>query len=191
MRLFIAVELPAPVRDNLAAAQDALRAVAVNVRWVRPEAIHLTLAFLGEVLAARLQDLVAALAGLRDATPGPIALEARGLGTYPSRGQPRVIWAGLAGDLGALERLREAVAQAVRGAGFALDDRPWRPHLTLGRVQGGGLGTARTAITRDARTSYGAFEVRAVHLMESELLPGGARYTSRHALRLVAAGELP
>ncbi len=189
MRVFVAAELPAAIRGNLAAAQRALRALSIDVRWVRPEGIHLTLVFLGEVLAARLQGIAAALQALRAVPAGPIVLEARGLGTFPERGRPRVIWAGLAGDLGALAQLQAGVAAAVREAGVAIEEREWHPHLTLGRVQGGWGDTARAAIARETMTSFGAFEVRAVHLFESELLPGGARYRSLHAFPLAATGD--
>jgi len=189
MRVFVAAELPAAVRDNLAAAQRVLRALSLDVRWVRPEGIHLTLVFLGEVLAARLQGIAAALGALRTATAAPIRLEARGLGCFPERGRPRVIWAGLAGELGALGRLQASVLAAVRETGAAIEERDWHPHLTLGRIQGGRGDAARVAIARQAATSFGAFEVRAVHLFESELLPGGARYRSLHAFPLSTAAD--
>src|SRR6185436_9870816 len=145
MRVFVAATLPAAIRENLAAAQRALDALSLDVRWVRPEGIHLTLVFLGEVLAARLQGLAAALGALRGAA-GPIVLEARGLGTFPESGRPRVIWARLAGDLDGLARLQASVAAAVREAGSAIEARDWHPHLTLGRVQGGWGDRARAAI---------------------------------------------
>jgi 2'-5' RNA ligase len=189
MRLFVAAELPPAIRENLAAAQRALRTLSLDVRWARPEGMHLTLVFLGEVLAARLSGIAAALGVLQGAPAGPIALEARGLGIFPERGRPRVIWAGLAGDLAALGRLQDRVATAMRQAGLAIEARDWHPHLTLGRVLGGRDPEARERIGRDASTSFGAFEVQAIHLFESELLPGGARYRSLRAFPLAAAGE--
>ena len=192
MRLFVAAELPEAIRANLAAAQHALRRLPLEVRWVRPEGIHLTLVFLGEVLAARLPGIVAALGALDGAPARPIGLEARGLGAFPASGRPRVIWAGLAGEREALLRLQGAVAGAMRRLGFVIEERAWSPHLTLGRVQAGGGGgrgdSARDAIRAQASTSYGAFEVAAVHLFESELLPGGARYRSLQSFPLAAAG---
>lgn len=189
MRLFVAAELPASIRARLAAAQSTLRALPIEARWVRPEGMHLTFVFLGEVLAARLQGIVAALAGLAGAPPGPIGLEARGLGGFPESGRLRVIWAGIAGDLAALRRLQESVAAALRAGGFAGDDRPYHPHLTLARVQGGRGDAARAALRSQSDTGFGSFAIEAVHLFESRLLPGGAEYRSLKAFPLSAAGS--
>lgn len=185
MRLFVAAELPEAIRAKLAAAQEGLRALPLDVRWVRPEGIHLTLVFLGEVVAARLQAIVAALAGLSKTPRRPIALEARGVGTFPEGGRPRVIWAGLTGDLSALASLQAGVAEALRAAGCVFDERPFHPHLTLGRVQGGRPGIGRDLDALVA-ASFGTFEVSSVHLFESRLLPGGARYESLHAFPFAA-----
>jgi 2'-5' RNA ligase len=132
MRLFIAIDLPDPVRAALAEAQSRLRRGDPAVRWAAVEGMHLTLQFLGEVEAGRAPDLLAALA---DISALPFALRLGGLGAFPSADHPRVLWAGLAGDITALGDLQRAVTDATRPLGFIPEDRPFAPHLTLGRAR--------------------------------------------------------
>jgi 2'-5' RNA ligase len=130
MRLFIALDLPDDVRAELAAAQARLGGHAV--RWAAAEGMHLTLQFLGEVEAGRVDGLLAALAVV---SAPPFALRLAGLGAFPSAARPRVLWAGLGGDLGALGALQRAVTAATSALGFPPEERPFTPHLTLGRAR--------------------------------------------------------
>ena len=136
LRLFVALELPAPI---LAALEDVQRTLrdqmpARAVRWVRGEGIHLTLKFLGETPASQRDGIAAALetacAGQR-----PLALRAAGLGCFPTTARPRVVWVGLAGDLDRLADLQGAVEAALEPLGFPAEGRPFNPHLTLGRLK--------------------------------------------------------
>lgn len=132
MRLFIALDLPAPVRAELAAAQARLRRGGHAVRWAAVDGLHLTLQFLGEVDPALVPELLAAL--------GPVSapaftLRLGDLDAFPSPARPRVIWAGLAGDTAALAGLQAAVLAATALLGFTPEDRPFTPHLTLGRAR--------------------------------------------------------
>ena len=136
MRLFVAIELPDRVRGALAAAIDDLRStVRGPFRWVGPDGIHLTLKFLGDVPETGVEALVTGLAGA-SLTVQPLELHLEGAGTFPPGRPPSVVWAGLGGDLAALNALCDAVEAAMAGAGMSAETRTFRPHLTLARVRG-------------------------------------------------------
>jgi 2'-5' RNA ligase len=132
MRLFIALALPEPVRAALAETQSRLQRGNPLVRWATVEGMHLTLQFLGEVASGRVPDLLAALASI---SAPPFAMRLGELGAFPSVERPRVLWVGLAGDLTALGELQRAVTEATRPLGFIPEERPFAPHLTLGRAR--------------------------------------------------------
>jgi RNA 2',3'-cyclic 3'-phosphodiesterase len=193
-RLFIALPVPAPVRRRLAALQEEWSAAGLPFRWVRPEGMHLTLVFIGERPEGevpRLEEAVArAVAGR-----GPLRLAVEGLGAFPGLEQPRVLWAGLTGDLVALDALRRAVGRELRAARVPFERQPFRPHVTLGRAKGppgeSGVANLRGAGLPDGEgAAFGAWTSTDVHLMRSDLKPGGAVYTTifRAPLEGSAAG---
>lgn len=134
MRLFVALELPDSAKEELERTIQRLAASGMApVRWVRPEGIHLTLKFLGEVPEERLDALQSRLAA---AIPFPFDLEV-GLGPVGTFGGPartRVVWVGLTGDTGVISQLARAVDRAMADLGFPSEQRPFQPHLTLGRI---------------------------------------------------------
>jgi 2'-5' RNA ligase len=159
-RLFIAAELPLEVKAELSGAQERLRRGGPPVRWVAPAAMHLTLKFLGETDAALLDDLGAAMRGALAGT-GPIALRLGAAGAFPSLGRPNVLWVGVGGEVAALARAAARLDEALAGMGIAREQKPFRAHLTLGRV--------RREATREQQERLGA-AVR-------ELPPGTAEWT--------------
>jgi 2'-5' RNA ligase len=177
LRAFIAAELPDPVRIALGRVQADLAAAGVHARWVRPEGIHLTLRFLGQVppeAAARAAE------GLTDAVAGQPAfdLSMGGLGVFPGPRRPRVVWAGLGGDIAALEALHRRVERALGARGFQPEGRPFRAHMTLGRFgEAGAPGPVAAALASTAVPDAGPFAVRELVLFKSDLRPGGAVYT--------------
>lgn len=185
VRLFIAINLPADVRDRIHEAAAPLREVAPDIAWTPPDRLHLTLKFLGdrpESDLAPLGDLLRSV-GTRHATM-PLVVE--GGGAFPSLARPRIIWAGVGAEP-RLELLHHDVEAACAELGFELEGRPFRPHLTLGRARGGvDSPAARVAISRAARQIdlREEIDVESVDLMRSEPGPGGPRYTR------LAAGAL-
>lgn len=177
MRLFIALHLPDHVRGALAAAQERLRRGNPPVRWTDATNIHLTLQFLGETGAALVPALVA---GLADLHVPPIRLTLSGLGAFPGLQRPRVIWAGVAGDLAALDRLRAAVFALTTPLGFAPETRPFTPHLTLGRLRDDARPEAIRALAAALRSAEPppalAWEAGRPILYQSILKPEGAVY---------------
>ena len=180
LRLFVACELPPAVRDALGCVQEELRTRGVGrLRWVRPEGIHLTLKFLGEVPAAKREAVENALAG---AVVSPFALDVRlgSLGGFGGRQRLRVIWVGLEGDVEGLVRLAALVEEALGPLGFPRERRPFAPHLTLARVPDdvGPQERSRLADLLEAfpSPSLPSMTLTAVSLMQSFLQPTGARY---------------
>lgn len=175
----MAVDLPEEVRQALARLQGGLRSHDLSdLRWVRPQGIHLTLKFLGETPAGRVTAITKALA---DATRGqrPFRLALGALGTFGGRRRPRVLWLDITGDIERVRELQAAVEEALVDVGFPAEERDFSPHLTLARVsQPGRPGTGeRIAQALESVTSPRAeFDVREVVLMRSTLQPGGAVY---------------
>jgi 2'-5' RNA ligase len=184
VRLFVALNLPPAVRQALWEATAPLRERASAVKWVRPEGIHLTLKFLGDVPDDRAPALAAALARAASGARA-LTLALGGFGVFPDFRQPRIVWVGIAPDP-ALEILQHRVEQEFAPLGFPTEGRPFRPHATLGRA-------ARNARPRDFAGLEAALAtlpfadttlVVAVDLMESTPQSGGAVYKVRHSERL-------
>ena len=176
MRAFIAIEIPQAVKEGMTGVWDRLKNAGVDAGWSRPEGVHLTLKFLGEVREERVPEIVQALA-LALAGTERFQLGVEGVGLFPNPASARVIWLGLTGDIETLATLQAAVEQAMTGLGFKRDERPYRPHLTLGRIK---LIRKRPAwlerLAEVRNSKLPGFEVAAVSLIESTLRPGGAVY---------------
>jgi RNA 2',3'-cyclic 3'-phosphodiesterase len=188
VRLFVALEVPAAVRREVGRRMAGLRERLPRARWVDPEAIHLTLLFLGEVAAGRAPALAAALAAACAPHP-PLALRLAGGGTFPPGRPARVAWVGLAApaDLAALQA--DAVRAAVASAGFEPEKRPYHPHVTLARCP---LPWPRGAAEKfvaafPAEVGPPWIAGRGV-LMESKLSPRGSRYQVLADLPLAGEG---
>jgi 2'-5' RNA ligase len=186
MRLFLALELPDEVRAALGDLQRRLRAECRGWRWVAPGGIHLTLRFLGEVAAEDDRRQRAAWRAAAAAFP-QLRLRLGGIGVCPGPSRPRVLWAGIEdrSERPRLGELAAALESAARGAGFAPEERPFRPHLTLARAEREGRATAPPAGGGPAAAE---FPCGRVTLFRSELLPTGARYTVLEEFPLAGSG---
>lgn len=168
-RLFVAVDPPPEARADLAAALEPLRGVPGEPRWTVPERWHLTLLFLGAVPDRQVPELVAALEPeVRAAAPGRLRLA--GAGRFGSPRRPQVAWIGLDGDVAALADLARRLAAQARRLRLEVEDRPFRPHLTVGRWRPGRPADG-TVIDRLAGYRGPEWPVRAVRLLESHLGP--------------------
>jgi 2'-5' RNA ligase len=138
MRLFIALELPPDVLSALEAMQQQLqRTTRHPVKWVSPRHMHLTLQFLGEVEEARTAPILDVLAQAVQAHPAaaPTTLHLAPVGAFPNLKRPQTIWAGVDGNLAAVNQLQQSIAHTLEGQGFTPDNKPFHAHLTLGRVR--------------------------------------------------------
>ncbi len=191
IRTFIAVELSEELKQALRGAQKQLRNApgAYSVRWVSPDNMHLTLKFLGNVSRGRVEEIADAI---RQATMGftPFVLQAAGLGCFPNVRRPNVVWVGLEGDVERIVQLAQGIDDALGKRGFPREDRPFSPHLTLGRVSREARLSDRAAlgdaIQKFPQTGYGRVPVKAVHLFQSDLRSGGPVYTVLQTVRLDA-----
>ena len=184
MRLFVAAEIPPEARLRAKEIQAALSDLPLRVRWTRPEGIHLTFKFLGEVAEERLGRIEPALQGACAASRR-FRLTARGVGAFPDRGVPRILWLGLQGGVAAAARLWDAIEAAMDRCGFPREARPFHPHLTLGRVVEGPGSGWEAVLTRHRDDTAGEFAVDGCALFRSHLHPSGARY---EALQRFALG---
>lgn len=169
MRLFVSIQPPPDALAALDAELGRARAVAPHgLRWTRPEQWHLTLAFLGEVPDEDVPALSAALAAAVD--DAPMSLRLAGGGCFGTR----VLWVGLAGDVHALRRLAADLAAAAGATGIELEEKSFRPHLTLARA-GREKADLRPAAAELAQIVGPVWDVEAVRLMRSRLSagPGG------------------
>jgi RNA 2',3'-cyclic 3'-phosphodiesterase len=168
MRAFVAIFPPPEIRKKILLAAQRLSS-AHRVRWTRPENIHLTLKFLGEVRKDALDGLRTALV---EACAGhaPFDVTLAGLGAFPSARRARVLWAGVGAGSNRLRSLATDIDVALAPLGFEREKRPYIPHLTIGRMRG------RPASLDLPSTTGLRFRVRHVELMESTLTTEGATY---------------
>lgn len=190
MRAFIAIEMPAPVQQRLLATQRRLaqhlrlRQLDRCVRWTSASNLHLTLRFLGEIDSAQQQALEQSLAYVAQRHTR-MMLFAGGVGCFPSARRPNVIWCGVEGDVAALTGLQVAVESAAQLAGLPADPKPFKPHLTIGRLQRHATSTQLQAVGAAVMQLAAAFAhpenaaaaVDELLLMRSELTPSGPIYT--------------
>jgi 2'-5' RNA ligase len=183
MRLFVAVNPPARLRQDLDTRLDTIRR-RVRIAWTHPEAWHLTLAFLGEWPESRLPALGAALR-TAVAAHRSFVVEPGRVGAFPGLQRPRVLFLHLDGG-DPLRDLARDVAAAVDAAwpDGPQDRKPFRPHLTLARIKRPLAGAEATLLRALDLGSWDSFAVDTVHLVASELRPQGARYTVLETLDL-------
>jgi 2'-5' RNA ligase len=177
IRAFIALKLPESVSGAIRNVQEQLVGHRLNVRWVKAENIHLTLKYLGDIDAARVDDVAAALEGAAVHTR-PFYLSAKGGGVFPNVKRARVIWVGVAGQVTALVALQEAVETELAAIGFPSSGRRFTGHLTLGRSKGAiDAGRLLAAMDDMRRFESEPFIAERIIIFRSELQPTGAVYT--------------
>jgi 2'-5' RNA ligase len=185
MRLFVALEIPSTVRNNLAEFVKQLRTLAAQPRWVRPENLHVTLKFIGEVVPEKLGAIRAALAEVR--SESVVKIDFRGLGFFPEETRPRVFWVGM-NALPNLKTLATDIDDATQKIGIPREQRPFLPHLTLARFEPPRLPEKlRAVIQENAASEFGSLRTNQFQLIESKLKPSGAEYTTLESFPFFAA----
>lgn len=180
----MAVEIEDSIQQRLAALQRRLASQLDGVRWPKPEQIHLTLKFLGEVAESQLAELTHAVQRVAEASR-PFEFAIRQVGCFPPRGPARIVWAGVAEPSGALAACQSACESALEPLGFARESRPYHPHLTIGRVkEGRGFADIRQRIAQFEQFEGGLQPAHELTLFESRLSPHGPSHfvLSRSAL---------
>lgn len=176
IRAFIAIELPETVKSFLKKVSSELKVCGGDVRWTRPEGIHLTLKFLGSVrndLLPRIEE--AALPLFKEQKP--TQLNVFGLGAFPNLRRPRVVWAGLQESTGVLTPLVERLGDVLEPLGFSKENKPFSPHLTLGRFRSSDRSSDLVEAIRQKMDVAGpSFVADHAVLFRSILKPSGAEY---------------
>ena len=181
MRVFISVNLSALARKELGELTQKLQKSHWPVRWEKPEKIHVTFTFLGELKNLRTEKLKnileKACSGIK-----PFTISFKGLGAFPDFVQPRVVWVGLKGDLKSLAALQKGIEKELKKAGIWFDKKPFTPHVTIGRVKKGiSKGYLLDLGKKIKKLRQIDFQSRilvdSVEIMKSDLLPGDSVYT--------------
>ncbi len=180
LRLFFAVELPAEVRGRVAEHITRLQEnkSSRSARWERVEKLHITLKFVGETLAARVENLTRAARKVAGEF-APFELRISETGSFPPRGAARVLWLGIEDESGRLAALQRRLEDELAGEGFAREARRFHPHLTLARLQRASASDAKNLASAHAETKFpiAPFAVADFMLMQSELSAKGSRYS--------------
>jgi len=177
-RVFLAIELPEDVKNRIIVIQDELKILLKGIRWTRPEGIHLTLKFFGNIYEKEIVRISEIIAG-NTKNAETISLSGGEIGAFPNLGRPRVLWLGLNGDTERLSILQESIDIDLEVYGYEKGRRKFRPHLTLGRAKSsrGMIMDLSHVIKRKKDYQAGQFNCRGLTLFQSELKPGGAVYT--------------
>ncbi len=177
MRLFIGIGLPPECRRAIAGAVSPLRDRKVPVSWVPERNMHLTLKFLGETPPGRVDELAGLMTEAAREIP-PFGLRVEHPGGFPTLRAPRVLWVGIREPLELVRKLHENMENALSAAGIPRDERPYHPHVTVGRVRGKvapGWGEEYAAAV--SRMTIDTVSVNSYRLYESRLSPSGANYS--------------
>lgn len=187
-RVFVAVHLPDSQRASLEATIAELKEQGVSkVRWARPEGLHLTLKFLGDIPASQLQAIMVSMGRTaKESSPFHLALDT--LGVFPNPKRPRVLWCGVEGDMAHLSQLQERMEAGLEALGYAREGRPFAPHVTLGRMREGDrppdVALLQRALGNCAPRLHESWLVEDVCLMRTTSMPGGSRYDVIETVKL-------
>lgn len=181
VRAFLAIPLPPSLVDEAQRLCRQLAGALPGVRWLRPEAMHLTLRFFGDLPEESLEKIGEVMLSVgRFHSPFQVAVT--GIGAFPSPARPRVIWLGVK-DGEPLQALHSSLDRGLEEAGFPGEGRPFSPHLTLGRSRGP-LPAVRTVLDPYRERACGLLQVEQMVLFESRLQPAGAIHLPRKTVIL-------
>jgi 2'-5' RNA ligase len=183
IRTFIAVRIPDSIRDRIAKLQTELRKHGADIKWVRPESIHVTLKFLGDVEETRMEEVGEAVEKAVEHIP-PFVVSVNGLGTFPNDRRPRVLWVGVDQGDGELVDMAKRIEDSLSVLGFEKEERRYSAHLTMGRVRSPRRIGETVRAMHVSDFSGGAFRVEEVFVMKSDLKPTGAVYTALKTIKL-------
>lgn len=190
IRAFLAFELPAEIKEQVRKVSEELKRSNMDMRWVKPDNIHLTVVFLGDVregdISAMAREIEKVSCGFR-----PFEIYLKGLGIFPDRRRPRVLWAGYDGDIERMVMLRDVLYERLMPFEIKEEKRQFRPHLTIGRFRKTGRGNPMLddVIKKHEGLSSPALHVGELVLFKSELRPQGPEYTKLDSWAMSAEHE--
>lgn len=177
IRSFISIDIPDELKKDVKALQEMFKKCDADVRWTRPEAMHLTLKFLGNVEEKQIEEIKIILKEIALQTP-LINIKLNGAGVFPNQKSPRVLWVGIIENDGILDNLQKRMDAELSKIGFEKEKRGFKPHLTLGRIRSQkGKERLVKLLEENKDNELGAFTASDIKLMKSELRPEGSVYT--------------
>ena len=185
MRLFIALRVPATVREHLREVQSLLRAADADVRWEQVAKLHCTLAFLGDTPEEKLADVVDAVISGANGFP-PVAAGFGGIGFFPDASRARVIWEGIDEPSGSIPGLREAIVRELDERGVGCDAKPFHAHITLGRVRSPRGVRRLTTIAESCTLGHPLVTIPDIAIVRSVLSSAGSTYQDLRTVPLSA-----
>ncbi|TNE35294.1 MAG: RNA 2',3'-cyclic phosphodiesterase [Alphaproteobacteria bacterium] len=181
MRLFVAISLPDEIKENI----SYLRGGIPDARWIAAENSHVTLAFIGEVQSPMMQDISLALGRIRHPA---FEMNIEGVGVFGSNKRPRILWAGVR-NIDSINLLHKKIVTAIEGVGASVDDRRFRPHITLARVHNSPYERVRNFLTDHALFRTETIPVDGFALFSSHLSSTSAIYQEEVAFDLIPAAS--
>jgi 2'-5' RNA ligase len=178
IRSFLAFELPTQISEIVSHVCQEMRKTSLDVRWVREDHIHLTIIFMGNVLADQIENIGNSVEKLCQ-NYGPFTITLRGTGLFPGKRNPRVLWIGLAGDLERMADFRDALQQQLKVFGIRQETRPLRPHLTIARFRKGAKPSVHLEglLSNYQNLTSPVCKLEELILFKSSLKPTGAVYS--------------
>jgi 2'-5' RNA ligase len=178
IRAFLAIEPPEDILQAISRLQEKLkREITGRISWTRPQGQHLTLKFFGDISSADVKNISTAVQS-RTTAAAALNLKIQKIGVFPDARRPRVIWCGVTDDEEKLLPLQKQLDNDFAGIGFSKEDRPFRAHLTLGRIKDvHGLTGLNEVLNKYSDFAAGVFNCKELILFQSKLLPQGAVYT--------------
>jgi 2'-5' RNA ligase len=187
IRTFIAFKLPKNIISSISEIQNRFKSYAFKARWVNPENIHLTLKFLGNINHTDIEKISKTIINTVNGY-APVSLAVKGVGVFPGIKRPRVIWVGLTGEIEQLTGIQNEIEENLEELGFPREKRPFRGHLTLGRIKG----KINPKKLLDAMKKFEKFESELfiadkIYLFKSDLKSTGSVYTELKSISLTAS----
>ena len=183
IRSFLAIELPKAILKKIEEIEAELRSTHADVRWVSPEKIHITLKFFGNIEESGIDSILKSIEEPVQNT-APFSLKVRGVGAFPNLKNPRVIWMGLVDGGEVLASFQKQIDNQLKEIGFQPEDRPFHPHLTLGRMKSSrGKEELVERMEEHKEEEFGDLQVERVVLFKSDLRPTGPIYTPLRELK--------
>ena len=183
VRAFIAIALPPEICLALSDCISRIKQHHGDIKWVRTEGLHITLKFLGDIQPGRVEEIASSLSQIGSACPA-FEISIEGAGAFPGMQRPRIIWTGIRQGAEELIRLASQIDGAMETFGFEPEGRPFKPHITLGRVRSPKNIRETMEAVKNQTGIFGTFRANAIILMQSVLKPTGAEYTPLHQFQI-------
>lgn len=184
IRIFICFELSKDVTNSLRDLIHYLKTFGRGVRWVRHDGIHLTLKFIGEIEASKLDDIEAVVEKVVK-NYKPFKIKLAGKGAFPNLKRPKVFWIGISDMENTIKKIQVELEDAFEKEGFPREERGFSPHLTLGRVKFQDPTVSKISLEMERMTVEEIeFTLNEVVIMQSDLQPNGAMYTPLRKIKI-------